>query len=102
MESNNENNNPLALIVFNRKQDLIVSFFRTVRLIKVIDSNVMVYSLSKQDLGDILYVEGFTPLIHFLQTKFHNGWLISKDGEDRRHFNDFNRMVENAKEKGAI
>lgn len=102
MKNNGENNNPWALIVFNRKQDLIVSFFRTIRLIKVVDSNVMVYSLSKQELGDILYVEGFTPLIHFLQTRFHNGWLISKDGADRRHFNDFNRMVENAKEKGAI
>lgn len=102
MENNNENNNPWALIVFNRKQDLIVSFFRAIRLIKVVDSNVMVYSLSKQDLGDILYVEGFTPLIHFLQTRFHNGWLISKDGADRRHFNDFERMIEKAKEKGAI
>ena len=102
MKNNNKNNNPWALIVFNRKQNLIFSFFTKINLIKICSAESMNYSLGKQPLCMIYYVDGFTPLIHFLQTRFHNGWLISKDGADRRHFNDFNRMVENAKEKGAI
>lgn len=80
-------NESTTIVVINDKQRKLVYFLEKIGLIKIEGYDGLRYHLSGNVVGSFVYISGVRVIRKFLQEKFNEGFLISKDGIDRKNFN---------------
>lgn len=79
-------NNNVAIIAVNNTQIKFLKVLEKLHIIKVLGCDDMKFTLSDRILGKMVYISSAQSIMLWLHKKFNSGFLVSKDGTDRRDF----------------
>lgn len=84
----------LAILTVNSKQKKVLKFLEKVGLIHINSAQKIQHVLSDSAICEFAYISGFRPVVKKVYELFLNGFLVSKDGQDRLSYNRMVRMIE--------
>ena len=91
----------LAVITVNPKQVKLLQAFAALHLIRIQNAFGVRYTLSGQNMCNVVTIVGPEFIAGFLQDGIHGGWFVSPDGPDRRHYDDIWRIIRKEKARMA-